>query len=172
MGAFDSPKYSMKAVIFALAVSFVASAKPQEREGGLFGFGLLDFGGDATATTTAAPSDPLALLTSILTEAAGETTPTDSTATDPDLIGRVIDVLTGVTTCLPFEDIASLLGIETSPVPSPSSDPIGFLLHPLILPIILAAITVNPAALALAMGALAGNLMLTHLLTQQAAEGC
>merc|ERR1712098_900608 len=169
----DSPKYSMKAVILALAVSFVSAAKPQEREGGLFGFGLLDFGGEATATTTAAPSDPLALLTSILTEAAGETqTTTDSTATGPDLIGRVIDVLTGVTTCLPFEDIASLLGIETSPVPSPSSDPIGFLLHPLILPIILAAITVNPAALALAMGALAGNLMLTHLLTQQAAEGC
>merc|ERR1711915_445197 len=154
----------MKAFLLALTLSLASASTAQERAGGLFGFGLLDFGGD-----TAASSDPLTQLTSILTDASSTT---ESTPANPNIIQSVLDVLTGASTCLPFESVASLLGLETSPVPSPGSDPLGFLLHPLIIPIILAAVTFNPPALALAMGALAGNLMLTHLLTEQAATGC
>merc|ERR1712025_1039551 len=78
------------------------------------------------------------------------------------------DLLTGVTTVLPIADIAALMGINTDPVPSPFSDPLGFVMHPLVTPIIMAAITFNIPALALAQGALAGNLIITHLLTIQA----
>merc|ERR1712243_158200 len=80
----------------------------------------------------------------------------------------LIDLLTGVTTVLPIADIAALMGINTDPVPSPFSDPLGFVMHPLVTPIIMAAITFNIPALALAQGALAGNLIITHLLTMQA----
>merc|ERR1712058_71923 len=80
----------------------------------------------------------------------------------------LIDLLTGVTDKLPISDIAALMGINTDPVPSPFSDPLGFVTHPLITPIIMAAVTLNIPAMALAQGALAGNLLITHLLTSQA----
>merc|ERR1712110_1262833 len=67
-------------------------------------------------------------------------------------------------TTIALDQLSSLLGLN-NPVPSPLSDPIGFLTHPLISPIILAAVTLNPPALALAMGGLAGNLVLTHIFT-------
>merc|ERR1712123_492160 len=126
----------------------------KERAGGLLGFGLL--GGDATTAsadaTTAATSDV-------------------TTAASDGLAGPIqslIDLLTGVSTVLPIADIASLLGINTDPIPSPFSDPLGFVMHPLITPIILAAVTLNIPGMALAQGALAGNLIMTHLFMQQA----
>merc|ERR1719470_257414 len=80
----------------------------KERAGGLLGFGLL--GGDAD--TTAAPAD---------TTAADATT-TATTAANDALAGPIqalIDLLTGVTSQLPIADMAALLGINTTPIPSP-----------------------------------------------------
>merc|ERR1712025_891967 len=117
----------------------------KERAGGLLGLGLL--GGDSSGANDA------------------------TTAANDGLEGpmkALIDLLTGVTTVLPIADIAALMGINTDPVPSPFSDPLGFVMHPLVTPIIMAAITFNIPALALAQGALAGNLIITHLLTIQA----
>merc|ERR1712025_1134103 len=117
----------------------------KERAGGLLGLGLL--GGDSSGASDA------------------------TTAANDGLEGpmkALIDLLTGVTTVLPIADIAALMGINTDPVPSPFSDPLGFVMHPLVTPIIMAAITFNIPALALAQGALAGNLIITHLLTIQA----
>merc|ERR1712142_871229 len=114
----------------------------KDRAGGLLGFGIL--GGDSADSTT---------------------------ATNEDLAGpmkALIDLLTGVTDKLPISDIAARMGINTDPVPSPFSDPLGFVTHPLITPIIMAAVTLNIPAMALAQGALAGNLLITHLLTSQA----
>jgi len=80
------------------------------------------------------------------------------------IIQNLIDVLTGKVATIALDQLSSLLGLN-NPVPSPLSDPVGFLTHPLISPIILAAVTLNPPALALAMGGLAGNLVLTHIFT-------
>merc|ERR1719391_452853 len=121
----------------------------KDRAGGLLGFGIL--GGESADSTTGVPAD--------------------TTATNEDLAGpmkALIDLLTGVTDKLPISDIAALMGINTVPVPSPFSAPLGFVSHPLITPIIMAAVTLNIPALALAQGALAGNLLITHLLTSQA----
>merc|ERR1712234_91102 len=106
-------------------------------EGGLLGFGLLG-GGDSTSTT--------------------------SSSDNSGIIQNLIDVLTGKVATIALDQLSSLLGLN-NPVPSPLSDPVGFLTHPLISPIILAAVTLNPPALALAMGGLAGNLVLTHIFT-------
>merc|ERR1711935_186381 len=154
----------MKTIFVSLSLVLAASAalQTEDRAGGLFGLGLLPFGG----ADTAAAADNVGLLESLLT---GQTTDdTSSTNSDTDIVQTLIDVLTGVTTVLPIEAFANLLGIDTTPVPSPISDPIGFLTHPLITPLILAAVTLNIPALMLAQGALAGSLLLTHLLTQQA----
>merc|ERR1719348_1395192 len=125
----------------------------KDRAGGLLGFGIL--GGDSADSTTGVPAD---------------TTASDATtATNEDLAGpmkALIDLLTGVTDKLPISDIAALMGINTDP--GPFSDPLGFVTHPLITPIIMAAVTLNIPAMALAQGALAGNLLITHLLTSQA----
>ena len=141
-------------VFFALFITVNAETslheKDSERDGGLLGFGLLG-GEDTTTATTAADA---------------------TTASSDGLAGPIqglLDLLTGVTSTLPIADIASLMGINTDPVPSPFSDPLGFVMHPLITPIILAAVTLNVPALALAQGALAGNLIITHLLMQQQA---
>merc|ERR1711934_1027011 len=129
----------------------IVSAAP---EGGLFGFGLL--GGDSTTntTTTTAPS----------TTPSASTTTAASSSDTSGIIQNLIDVLTGKVATIALDQLSSLLGLN-NPVPSPLSDPIGFLTHPLISPIILAALTLNPPALALAMGGLAGNLVLTHIFT-------
>merc|ERR1719435_437296 len=127
-------------------VCLVASAP----EGGLFGLGLL--GGGATTT---------------LVDALTTTVATDAATTSA--IQNILDVLTGKATTLALDQLSNLLGLN-NPVPSPLADPVGFLTHPLITPILLGAITLNPAALALAMGGLAGNLVLTHMFTM-ASEG-
>merc|ERR1711971_557493 len=146
----------------------IVSAAP---EGGLFGFGLL--GGDSsttnntttssaasTSTTTASPATTTALV-----EALTSTTTTTASSTDNSgVIQNLVDVLTGKVATIALDQLSSLLGLN-NPVPSPLSDPIGFLTHPLISPIILAAVTLNAPALALAMGGLAGNLVLTHIFT-------
>ena len=142
-----------KVVVFlALFITINAETflhkKGSERDGGLLGFGLLG-GGDTT------------------TAAADATTASSDGLAGP--IQGLLDLLTGVSSTLPIADIASLMGINTDPVPSPFSDPLGFVMHPLITPIILAAVTLNVPALALAQGALAGNLIITHLLMQQQA---
>merc|ERR1712212_1009418 len=124
----------------------IVSAAP---EGGLFGFGLLRGDSTTNTTTTAAPS----------------TTPSASSSSDTSgIIQNLVDVLTGKVATIALDQLSNLLGLN-NPVPSPLSDPIGFLTHPLISPIILAAVTLNPPALALAMGGLAGNLVLTHIFT-------
>merc|ERR1712121_120716 len=143
----------------------IVSAAP---EGGLFGFGLL--GGDSTTntttTTTAAPSTtPSATTTTATALVEALTTTTANSSSDTSgIIQNLVDVLTGKVATIALDQLSNLLGLN-NPVPSPLSDPIGFLTHPLISPIILAAVTLNPPALALAMGGLAGNLVLTHIFT-------
>merc|ERR1719500_1477107 len=148
-----------KVVILVSFLCSLAAAETflyeKERAGGLLGLGLL--GGDATTASSADTTTP----------SSGAAT----TAATDDLAGPIqslIDLLTGASTTLPIADIAGLLGINTTPIPSPFSDPLGFVMHPLITPIILAAVTLNIPAMALAQGALAGNLIITHLLVQQA----
>merc|ERR1712198_52098 len=141
----------------------IVSAAP---EGGLFSFGLL--GGDSTSniTTTTAPTTTTTAspaTTTALVEALTSTT-ASSSSDNSGIIQNLVDVLTGKVATIALDQLSSLLGLN-NPVPSPLSDPIGFLTHPLISPIILAAVTLNPPALALAMGGLAGNLVLTHIFT-------
>jgi hypothetical protein len=165
-----------KVVILVSFVCSLAAAETflyeKERAGGLLGFGLL--GGDATtvassADTTTASADTTTASADTTTASSGDAT----TAASDDLAGPIqslIDLLTGASTTLPIADIAGLLGINTTPIPSPFSDPLGFVMHPLITPIILAMVTLNIPGMALAQGALGGNLIITHLLVQQAQE--
>merc|ERR1711964_701832 len=141
----------------------IVSAAP---EGGLFGFGLL--GGDSSTNTTTTTTAPITTTTaSPATTTALVEALTSTTAASSDnsgIIQNLVDVLTGKVATIALDQLSSLLGLN-NPVPSPISDPIGFLTHPLISLIILAAVTLNPPALALAMGGLAGNLVLTHIFT-------
>merc|ERR1712228_1132430 len=117
MGVAPFPLFSNHAVqSFCLPCSL--HYKDSERDGGLLGFGLLG-GGETT------------------TAAADATTASSDGLAGP--IQGLLDLLTGVTSTLPIADIASLMGINTDPVPSPFSDPLGFVMYPLITPIILAA---------------------------------
>merc|ERR1711881_481445 len=111
----------------------------------------------APSTTTASPATTTALVEVL-------TSTTVSSGDNSGIIQNLVDVLTGKVATIALDQLSSLLGLN-NPVPSPLSDPIGFLTHPLISPIILAAVTLNPPALALAMGGLAGNLVLTHIFT-------
>ena len=140
----------------------------KERAGGLLGFGLL--GGDTTTATSADTTTASAETTTASADTTTASSGDATTAATDDLAGPIqslIDLLTGASTTLPIADIAGLLGINTTPIPSPFSDPLGFVMHPLITPIILAAVTLNIPGMALAQGALAGNLIITHLLVQQ-----
>merc|ERR1712226_138648 len=119
-----------------------------------------------TATTTTSSDTTTTPSTTATTASSGDTTTTEGPSSGA--IQGLIDLLLGISSTMPIEDIANLMGINTNPIPSPFSDPLGFVTHPLITPIILAAVTLNIPALALAQGALAGNLIITHLLTQQA----
>merc|ERR1711892_1552413 len=160
MGSHQILIMQFKVLFLAYSLCSLAAAETilyeKERAGGLLGFGLL--GGDAT--TAASSGDATTASSSDATTAAS-----DGLAGP---IQSLIDLLTGVSTVLPIADIASLLGINTDSIPSPFSDPLGFVMHPLITPIILAAVTLNVPGMALAQGALAGNLIMTHLLMQQA----
>ena len=153
----------LKVVILVSFLCSIVAADPflekKDRAGGLLGLGLL--GGDVTTTASTVDTTSAADTTTV---AASDST----TAAPSGPVQALLDLLTGVSTVLPIADIASLMGISTDPIPSPFSDPLGFVLHPLITPIIIAAVTLNVPALALAQGALAGNLIMTHLLTQQA----
>merc|ERR1711951_285212 len=120
----------------------IVSAAP---EGGLFGFGLL--GGDSTSntTTTTAPTTTTTAspaTTTALVEALTSTT-ASSSSDNSGIIQNLVDVLTGKVATIALDQLSSLLGLN-NPVPSPLTDPIGFLTHPLISPIILAAVTLNP----------------------------
>merc|ERR1711970_621025 len=141
----------------------IVSAAPK---GGLFGFGLL--GGDSSTNTTTTTTAPITTTTaSPATTTALVEALTSTTAASSDnsgIIQNLVDVLTGKVATIALDQLSSLLGLN-NPVPPPLSDPIGFLTHPLISPIILAAVTLNPPTLALAMGGLAGNLVLTHIFT-------
>merc|ERR1712180_326001 len=134
----------------------IVSAAP---EGGLLGFGLLGGGGSTTSSSTTISPATTTALVEVLTS-----TTTASSSDNSGIIQNLIDVLTGKVATIALDQLSSLLGLN-NPVPSPLSDPVGFLTHPLISPIILAAVTLNPPALALAMGGLAGNLVLTHIFT-------
>merc|ERR1711981_748472 len=135
-----------------LPILCIVSAAP---EGGLLGFGLLPFGGDSTSNTTTSSAPSTTTASPATTASSGD---------NSGIIQNLVDVLTGKVATIALDQLSSLLGLN-NPVPSPLSDPIGFLTHPLISPIILAAVTLNPPALALAMGGLAGNLVLTHIFT-------
>merc|ERR1712110_118060 len=125
-----------------LPILCIVSAAP---EGGLLGFGLLPFGGDSTSntTTSSAPSTTTAspATTTALVEVLTSTTA--SSGDNSGIIQNLVDVLTGKVATIALDQLSSLLGLN-NPVPSPLSDPIGFLTHPLISPIILAAVTLNP----------------------------
>merc|ERR1712012_429660 len=151
-----SPKMYL---VSLLPVLCIVSAAP---EGGLLGFGLLGGGDSTTSTSTSTTSSP-ATTTTALVEVLTSTS-TASSSDNSGIIQNLIDVLTGKVATIALDQLSSLLGLN-NPVPSPLSDPVGFLTHPLISPIILAAVTLNPPALALAMGCLAGNLVLTHIFT-------
>merc|ERR1712236_143240 len=171
MGSHNFLIMKFNIVILACFISSLVVAdthlEEKERAGGLLGFGLL--GGDdsttTTATTTIASDTTTTPSTTTTTASSGDST-TTTEGPSPGAIQGLIDLLLGITSTLPIEDIANLMGINTNPIPI--SDPLGFVTHPLITPIILAAVTLNIPALALAQGALAGNLIITHLLTQQA----
>merc|ERR1739844_827832 len=166
MGSHNFLIMKFNIVILACFISSLVVAdthlEEKERAGGLLGFGLL--GGDDSTTTTDTTTTPS---TTTTTASSGDST-TTTEGPSPGAIQGLIDLLLGIASTLPIEDIANLMGINTNPIPSPISDPLGFVTHPLITPIILAAVTLNIPALALAQGALAGNLIITHLLTQQA----
>merc|ERR1712115_323393 len=102
----SSPKMYL---VSLLPVLCIVSAAP---EGGLLGFGLLG-GGDSTATTTA--------LVEVLTS-----TSTASSSDNSGIIQNLIDVLTGKVATIALDQLSSLLGLN-NPVPSPLSDPVGFL---------------------------------------------
>merc|ERR1712012_512716 len=154
----ESNSFSPKMYLVSLLpVLCIVSAAP---EGGLLGFGLLG-GGDSSSSTSSTTSSPAT--TTALVEVLTSTS-TASSSDNSGIIQNLIDVLTGKVATIALDQLSSLLGLN-NPVPSPLSDPVGFLTHPLISPIILAAVTLNPPALALAMGGLAGNLVLTHIFT-------
>merc|ERR1712192_375426 len=166
MGVASQVRKALKMQLLSLfPLLCIVSAAP---EGGLFGFGLL--GGDSanttttslpasTSTTTASPATTTALV-----EALTSTTTNTDNSDNSGIIQNLVDVLTGKVATIALDQLSSLLGLN-NPVPSPLSYPIGFLSLPLISPIILAAVTLNPPAIALAMGGLAGNLVLTHIFT-------
>merc|ERR1711970_1536003 len=164
-GRSKSQKSLQNALLTLLPLLCIVSAAP---EGGLFGFGLLGRDSTTNTTTSSAPSTTTTTAspatTTALVEALTSSTTTASSGDNSGIIQNLVDVLTGKVATIALDQLSSLLGLN-NPVPSPLSDPIGFLTHPLISPIILAAVTLNPPALALAMGGLAGNLVLTHIFT-------
>merc|ERR1712013_637096 len=101
----SSPKMYL---VSLLPVLCIVSAAP---EGGLLGFGLL--GGDSTTA-----------LVEVLTS-----TTTASSSDNSGIIQNLIDVLTGKVATIALDQLSSLLGLN-NPVPSPLSDPVGFLTHP------------------------------------------
>merc|ERR1719495_2967882 len=155
------------AILACFLCSLVVAVEEEGESWRLLGFGLLGGNENTTTATTTTSSDTTTTPSTIATTASsGDTTTTEGPSAGA--IQGLIDLLLGISSTLPIEDIANLMGINTNPIPSPLSDPLGFVTHPLITPIILAAVTLNIPALALAQGALAGNLIITHLLTQQA----
>merc|ERR1711936_537701 len=124
---------------------------------------LLRAGSSVSACSAGGAPPPSPAPTTALVEVLTSTT-TASSSDNSGIIQNLIDVLTGKVATIALDQLSSLLGLN-NPVPSPLSDPVGFLTHPLISPIILVAVTLNPPALALAMGGLAGNLVLTHIFT-------
>merc|ERR1711962_17046 len=153
------PKKPKMYLVSLLPVLCIVSAAP---EGGLLGFGLLG-GGDSSTSTSSSTTTTSPATTTALVEVLTSTT-TANSSDNSGIIQNLIDVLTGKVATIALDQLSSLLGLN-NPVPSPLSDPVGFLTHPLISPIILAAVTLNPPALAPAMGGLAGNLVLTHIFT-------
>merc|ERR1711936_252120 len=117
-------------LVSLLPILCIVSAAP---EGGLLGFGLLG-GGDSTSSTSTSTSSPAT--TTALVEVLTSTS-TASSSDNSGIIQNLIDVLTGKVATIALDQLSSLLGLN-NPVPSPLSDPVGFLTHPLISPIILA----------------------------------
>merc|ERR1719244_99145 len=123
-----------------------------------------------TTTSAAQPVDVIGnLIGGILGGGATTTAAPTTAAPSNEAIQNLLNLLTGVTTILPVQDIANLLGINTTPIPNPLTNPLQFMTHPLITPIVEAATTFNLPALALAQGALAGNLIINALLGLQTA---
>ena len=131
--------------------------------------GMLTGGGDGgesttqsgTTTTTSNP-DIFALIGGILS-GGGQTTTTPAPSTD--IIQSIMNVLNGSTTELPIDEVMSLFGLTpNNPVPNPLEDPIGFLLHPLVTPILLTAVTGNLPGLLLAKANLAGSIILQMIM--------
>merc|ERR1712080_766271 len=96
-------------------------------------------------------------------------TDTSEATTEATEEGSNFAAIQAITDVLPLDLLKQLLGL--TPVPSPMVDPVGFLKHPLVVPILMSAITLNPPAMAMAMGALAGNMALMYLFEMGDAPG-
>merc|ERR1711955_184659 len=138
-------------VVLLLLLPLLCSASPHLEDRGFFDFDNL--------WNSANPIDTLLGLLNSDNNTDIEETTTDTQEEEGSI--RAIKVLTGVTSVLPLDLIKQLLGL--TPVPSPLVDPVGFLKHPLVVPILMSAITLNPPAMAVSMGALAGNMALMSL---------
>merc|ERR1712243_231708 len=150
----DHTCLNMKAVLLLL-LPLLCSASPHLEDRGFFDFDNLWNSGNPIDTL-------LGLLNSDNnTDIEETTTDTQEEGGSIKAIKAITDVLTGVTNVLPLDLIKQLLGLTS--VPSPLVDPVGFLKHPLVVPILMSAITFNPPAMAVAMGALAGNMALMSL---------
>jgi hypothetical protein len=90
-----------------------------------------------TSAVTAAPG-PLATLVGLLQ---GLTAGGNSTAPSAVVVNSMLSVLAGNSTTLPLAEVATLLGLQPKTIPNPMTDPLGFITHPLIAPILLAAVT-------------------------------
>jgi hypothetical protein len=90
-----------------------------------------------SAAVTVAPG-PLATLVGLLQ---GLTAGSNSTAPSAVVVNSMLSVLAGNSTTLPLAEMATLLGLQPKTIPNPMTDPLGFITHPLIAPILLAAVT-------------------------------
>jgi hypothetical protein len=90
-----------------------------------------------TSAVTGAPG-PLATLVGLLQ---GLTAGGNSTAPSAVVVNSMLSVLAGNSTTLPLAEVATLLGLQPKTIPNPLTDPLGFITHPLIAPILLAAVT-------------------------------
>merc|ERR1711955_45878 len=117
-------------VVLLLLLPLLCSASPHLEDRGFFDFDNL--------WNSANPIDTLLGLLNSDNNTDIEETTTDTQEEEGSkaAIKAITDVLTGVTNVLPLDLIK----------------------HPLVVPILMSAITLNPPAMAVAMGALAGNM--------------
>ena len=168
----SSASYLMKNILGSTTttapVTTTTAASTTTTQADLLGqlIGMLTGGGGESTTTpsgvttTTSKPDIFAIIGGIL--GGGQTT---TPAPSTDIIQAIMNVLNGSSTELPIAEVMSLFGLTpNNPVPNPLQDPIGFLLHPLVTPILLTAITGNLPGLLLAKASLAGSIILQMIM--------